>query len=154
MFQVGVVSNMVSSYLAVPLMLPHGQGFIVHTLAPVQYEHPVGRAALSYDLRAIDRMAHGMAEELRPYNIAVVALGIGWLRTGYLLDESKTDDLNAYKFGDLWQSQSTQYVGWAVVALATDPDLMQKARQLHRTADLGREYGFTDIDGRHPGEPG
>jgi hypothetical protein len=98
-------------------------------------------------------MAHGMAEELRPYNIAVVALGIGWLRTRYLLHESKTDDLNAYKVGDLWQTQSTQYVGRAVVALATDPDLMQKTGQLHRTADLGREYGFTDIDGRHPGEP-
>jgi dehydrogenase/reductase SDR family protein 1 len=38
-----------------------------------------------------------------------------------------------------------------VVALASDPERMQRTGQVLIVADLGREYGFTDIDGRQPG---
>jgi hypothetical protein len=34
--------------------------------------------------------------------------------------------------------------------LATDPDVMDKTGQMLHTRDLGREYGFCDIDGKQP----
>jgi hypothetical protein len=112
---------------------------------------------ISEDITPLSLLIRAHAPDQIPpidFGYPIICGGTGdWLRTRYLLHESKTDDLNAYKVSDLWQTQSRQYVGPAVVALATNPDLMQKTGQRHRTGDLGREYGFTDIDGRHPGEP-
>ena len=36
------------------------------------------------------------------------------------------------------------------MALARDPDVMEKSGQVLTVGDLAREYGFTDIDGRQP----
>lgn len=36
------------------------------------------------------------------------------------------------------------------LALATAPNLMEKSGQVFVAAELGLEYGFTDIDGRQP----
>jgi len=48
------------------------------------------------------------------------------------------------------QTESPEYVGRAVVALATDPDVMEKTGRILQTRELGREYGFVDIDGGQP----
>jgi hypothetical protein len=50
----------------------------------------------------------------------------------------------------LKESESVEYGGRAVVALATAPDVMEKTERILHTRDLGREYGFTDIDGKEP----
>jgi hypothetical protein len=34
------------------------------------------------------------------------------------------------------------------VALAADPNVMERSGQVVRVGDLARSYGFTDIDGR------
>jgi len=47
-------------------------------------------------------------------------------------------------------SETPFYVGRAVVALATDPNVMQKLGKVLTVGNLAREYGFTDIDGRQP----
>ena len=46
------------------------------------------------------------------------------------------------------QTESVEYIGQAVVALATDPNVMEKSGSVLTVGDLAREYGFTDIDGR------
>ena len=48
----------------------------------------------------------------------------------------------------LWKTESTQYTGRAVIALASDPKVMEKSGKVLTVGDLAREYGFTDIDGR------
>ena len=50
----------------------------------------------------------------------------------------------------LAQTESVEYAGRAVVALSTDPKVMKKTGRILHTRDLGREYGFTDIDGQDP----
>jgi hypothetical protein len=47
---------------------------------------------------------------------------------------------------------SPAYAGRAVVALASDPNVLDKAGQAPslEVPALAREYGFTDIDGRQP----
>jgi hypothetical protein len=46
------------------------------------------------------------------------------------------------------QTESVEYIGRAVVALATDPNVMEKSGSVLTVGALAREYGFTDIDGR------
>jgi hypothetical protein len=47
-------------------------------------------------------------------------------------------------------SETPSYIGRAVVALASDPDVIEKTGQPLHVGNLAREYGFTDIDGRQP----
>jgi hypothetical protein len=47
-------------------------------------------------------------------------------------------------------SETPYFVGRAVVALASDPRVAQKAGRTLTSWDLAREYGFTDVDGRQP----
>ena len=50
--------------------------------------------------------------------------------------------------GDLSITNSTQYVGRAVVALLTDPNVDRFSGQQLRTGDVAAIYGFPDTDGR------
>jgi hypothetical protein len=45
------------------------------------------------------------------------------------------------------QTESVEHIGRAVVALAADPDAMEKSGSVLTVGDLAREYGFTDVDG-------
>lgn len=147
MFTAGVRSHMVTSRFALPLMLPHRHGLIVNTTAKMADSYLGG---LFYDVAktAVNRMALGMAHDLRKYHIAVVALSPGWMRTEKVLEHFKTDEQNWHKVPDLRKTESTQYIGRTVVALATDPNVVQKSGHLLEVGDLARAYGFTDIDGR------
>jgi hypothetical protein len=65
------------------------------------------------------------------------------------LEPDRGDDLPtaAPAFGS---SESPRYVGRAVAALAEDPNRSRWNQQSVTSADLAREYGFTDVDGRRP----
>ena len=147
MLKAGVWSHMVTSCYAVPLMLPQRQGLIVNTtLAVKAYD---GGWLFYYTAKtAINHMTLGMARDLRPHGVAVVGLSPGWMRT-----EAVMNDTPPHKrpVGEaLRESESVEYGGRAVVALATDPRVMDKTGCILHTRDLGREYGFADIDGREP----
>jgi NAD(P)-dependent dehydrogenase (short-subunit alcohol dehydrogenase family) len=147
MFTVGVRAHLVASRFAVRLMLPHQQGLIVNTIA---WDRDKYLGNLYYDVakNAIARMAYGMALELRKYNIAAVALAPGFMRTERVLDYFKTNEQNYHRVDALSRTESTQYIGRAVAALAADLNVMQKSGSVLTVGDLAREYGFTDIDGR------
>lgn len=49
-------------------------------------------------------------------------------------------------------AESVEFAGKAVANLAADPEVMRKTGRIQLTADLAREYGFTDVDGRVHGE--
>ena len=51
---------------------------------------------------------------------------------------------------DLSNSESPEFTGRAVVALAADADVLRHSGQVRVVADLAREYGFTDVDGATP----
>lgn len=152
MFRVGLRSHMTASYFAAPLMLSskRQRRLIVNTT--VAMEEAGYPANLFYWLSkvAINRMTYKMAEELKKRRVAVVALAPGWLRTAHILQHYETDDRNAHKISALQGSESTEYAGRAVVALATDAQVMEKTGRVLRTRELGPEYGFTDVDGRQP----
>ncbi|MFW9932175.1 MAG: hypothetical protein ACFFDR_05910, partial [Candidatus Thorarchaeota archaeon] len=48
------------------------------------------------------------------------------------------------------KTESTRYVGRAIVTLATDADVFEKTGKTLTTGELAREYAFTDLDGLQP----
>jgi len=66
-----------------------------------------------------------------------------------------TDDrtekvMEAAQLLDLSNSESPDFIGRAVAALAGDPDVRRYSGKVLVAAALAREYGFTDIDGKTP----
>jgi hypothetical protein len=51
---------------------------------------------------------------------------------------------------DLSNSESPEFIGRVIAALARDPHLMERSGQVCVAAALAREYGVRDVDGREP----
>ena len=77
----GVRNHLLASRAAVPSMLQRRAGLVVTTTF-WDWDRYI-RGNLVYDLAksAMNRLAFGMAEELRPHGIASVAVSPGWMRT-------------------------------------------------------------------------
>ena len=153
MLRRGVHTHIITSRYAVPLMVPRRQGLIVEITDGDRFNY---RGNLFYDLVKVSviRLAYAMAEELRPHNIAALAVTPGFLRSEAMLEHFGVTE-------ETWQeaarmdphfiaSETPYYVGRAVAALATDPQVAEKSGSVLSSWDLAEEYGFTDIDGRQP----
>jgi dehydrogenase/reductase SDR family member 1 len=138
-FQAGVRAHYVASVLAAPMMIAQHSGLIVNISFFAAQRNDRG-VAYGVAKAASDRMAGCMAQELRDYNVAAVSLYPGLVRTESVL---KADF-------DLSNSESPQFIGRAVAALAIDPQIMKKTGQILIAAALALEYGFVDIDGKQP----
>jgi NAD(P)-dependent dehydrogenase (short-subunit alcohol dehydrogenase family) len=152
MLVAGVRATMVASYFAARLMVPARRGLIVATSldkGPDDWNvehHQGGPFSVFYDTAkaAINRMVMGMAVDLSPHRIAVIAISPGWMRTEAVM---RANDLTP---DFLARTQSVEYVGRAVAALATDRHVFAKTGQIMRVGQLAREYGFVDVDGTQP----
>jgi NAD(P)-dependent dehydrogenase (short-subunit alcohol dehydrogenase family) len=102
----------------------------------------IGNALYGVAKTATDRLAADMAYELREHNVTAVSLYPGLVRTEGVMA--------AAQFFDLSNSESPQFIGRAVAALAADREVMKKSGQVLVAASLALEYGFTDIDGKQP----
>jgi NAD(P)-dependent dehydrogenase (short-subunit alcohol dehydrogenase family) len=148
MFDRGVRNHFLASRIAAPLFIRQGRGLIVTTSYWDRGNYLRGN--LFYDLAkaAMNRLAFGMAEELRPHGVASLAVVPGWMRTEFVLASAHADESNWRDYPHFARTESPRYVGRAVAALAADPAVMRKSGGIHRVGDLAVEYGFTDIDGR------
>jgi NAD(P)-dependent dehydrogenase (short-subunit alcohol dehydrogenase family) len=91
---------------------------------------------------ATDKMTADMATELKRHGVTVVSLYPGLVRTEKVME--------AAQWLDLTNSESPEFIGRAVAALATDPDVLRHTGKVLVAAALAKEYGFTDIDGTTP----
>jgi NAD(P)-dependent dehydrogenase (short-subunit alcohol dehydrogenase family) len=150
MFDRGVRNHLVASRCAAPLMVRRKRGLIATTTFWDRGHYLRGN--LFYDLAkaSMTRLAFGMAEELKPHGVASVAVSPGWMRTEFVLAGHKTDEAHWHERPALARTESPRYLGRAVAALAGDAEVLRKSGEALRVADLAREYGFTDIDGRQP----
>jgi NAD(P)-dependent dehydrogenase (short-subunit alcohol dehydrogenase family) len=150
MFTAGVRAHLTAARLAVPLMLPQRRGLIVSTTANLD-ALPYLRN-LFYDLskNAVARMAWAMAQELREHGIAALAVAPGFMRTERVVEAFRRAGASAALDGPGGPKETTAYLGRAIVALASDDQVIEKSRQLVEVGTLAREYGFTDIDGTQP----
>jgi NAD(P)-dependent dehydrogenase (short-subunit alcohol dehydrogenase family) len=143
MFTSGVRAALIASRFAVPLMLPRKRGLIINITA---WDRDKFLVNVFYDVAkgAINRMTYGIARELKPYNVAAIALAPGFMRTERVAAAFEAGGNKDY----LNFTESPEYVGRAVVALAADEKIMEKSGRVLAVGDVADEYGFTDIDGR------
>lgn len=140
MIAAGVRSAFVASQLAAQRMVRERRGLIVHISSWAAQKY-VGNVLYGVAKAATDKMATDMAHELKAHGVTVVSLYPGLVRTEAVL---------AAGVFDLSNSESPEFIGRVVSALASDPGSLRWSGQVVVAAALAREYGFTDIDGSQP----
>lgn len=140
MMEAGVRAAFTTSQEAARRMVPAGRGLIVLLSHWAARKH-VGNVLYGVSKAATDKMAADMAHELRDHGVAVVSLYPGLVRTEAVL---------AAGVFDLSNSESPEFIGRAVAALAGDPEVMRHSGRVVVAARLAEEYGFTDVDGSTP----
>lgn len=148
MFDRGVRNHVIACHAAAPLFVRQRRGLIVTTTFWDRGRYLKGN--LFYDLAksAMNRLAFAVAEELRPHGVTSVAVSPGWMRTELVLAGFQADERTWAQHPGLARTESTRYLGRAVVALAADPRVQEKSGSVQLVGELAREYGFTDVDGR------
>jgi NAD(P)-dependent dehydrogenase (short-subunit alcohol dehydrogenase family) len=129
-------------------MAKERRGLIVHVTDNQHDEPSAYRGQILHDMahECINRLVTGMSLQGKSSNITVVGLNPGFMRTERVLAFMTSDALKKQFRFDL--SESPEYIGRAVAALAADPEVNAKTGQLLLVANLASEYSFTDIDGR------
>jgi len=156
MIERGLKAHLLATYFAIPLMIEsasaaartkssHTPGLIASTIA-WDHDKYIGNF---YDLakHSIVRLLWGLAMELRQHRIATVALAPGFMRTERVMSHAN-GEADWKKIPWLKKSESPEYLGRAVAALARDAGLMRKSGKAFHVGELAREYGFTVTDGR------
>jgi dehydrogenase/reductase SDR family protein 1 len=141
MFGAGVRAHYRASQLAAPSMIARRRGLIVNISFWAAQKH-VGNVAYGVSKAATDKLSADMAAELKPHGVAVVSLYPGLVRTEKVMESAQ--------WLDLTNSESPEFIGRAVAALAKDPDVLRHTGRVLVAASLGIEYGFTDVDGKSP----
>ncbi|MEA3204036.1 MAG: hypothetical protein QOI63_1716 [Thermoplasmata archaeon] len=136
-----VRAHFAASRAAAPLMLPRKAGLIV-TVGFDPRRFYLGNVPYDTAKAAKDRMAWGMALELRGHGIASVSLTPGFVRTERVAAVTQGIPLP--------DAQSPFYAGRAVAHLAADKGILAWTGRNLDVGDLARHYGFTDVDGRQP----
>jgi NAD(P)-dependent dehydrogenase (short-subunit alcohol dehydrogenase family) len=140
MVTAGVRAAFVASQHAARIMVLPRRGLIVH-ISFWSAQKYIANTLYGLAKAATDKMAKDMAHELRPHGVTVVSLYPGLVRTEAVL---------AAGVFDLTNSESPEFIGRAVAALAGDPNVIRRSGSVLVAAALAQEYGFTDVDGRQP----
>lgn len=141
MFDAGVRAHYVASSLAAPIMVKQNSGLIVNISYWASQRNDRG-VAYGTAKAATDKLTATMAYEFKKYNVTVISLYPGLVRTESVLKEEEHFDLS--------NSESPEFVGRAISALALDSNVIAKTGKICIAAQLAAEYNFTDIDGKQP----
>ena len=153
MWERAVLTHLITSQQAVPLLLRHRGGLIIEITDGVGGEY---RGNLAYDLtkQAVNRLALAQAEELREHGITALAVTPGFLRSEAMLDHFEVTEASWHdavaKDPHFAASETPHFVGRAIAALAADPKVSTRTGQVLTSWNLAEEYDVTDIDGSRP----
>jgi NAD(P)-dependent dehydrogenase (short-subunit alcohol dehydrogenase family) len=143
MMDAGLRAAFVASQHAARLMVPAGRGLIVNVSFWAAQKR-IGNVPYGVSKAATDKLTADMAEELRPHGVAAMSLYPGLVRTEAVVEAAKAGVF------DLTESESPQFLGRVVAALADDPGLMARSGTVVVAAAAAAELGVVDIDGRQP----
>lgn len=141
MFSAGVRAHYHASQIAARTMVERRRGLIVSISSWAAQKH-AGNVAYGVSKAATDKMVADMATELRPHGVTAVSLYPGLVRTEKVME--------AAAWLDLSNSESPEFIGRAIAALAADPDVLRHSGRVLVAAGLAADYGFTDVDGKSP----
>lgn len=138
-----------TSVHAVRIMSKRQGGLIVHVTDNYHGDPSQYRGQILHDVghECLNRLIMGMSMQIKKLKIAIVGLNPGFMRTERVLMHMTTEKAKKQFRFDL--SESPEYIGRAVAALAGDDKAHAKNGQLLWAAELAKEYGFTDTDGRY-----
>jgi NAD(P)-dependent dehydrogenase (short-subunit alcohol dehydrogenase family) len=147
LWDVGMRSHYSASWYGAPLLLKSSRGLVVNTSSfggRIYMHGPAYGAGKA----ATDKMAHDMAVDFKPYNVAVVSIWMGLLLTErtkavFEAEPEMYQDMAA-------TAEHPEFTGRVIDALFKDPALMEKSGKVLIGAELGQEYGITDINGKSP----
>lgn len=156
--RLGVETHIVTSRYAIPLLIRRPGGLVVEvTDGTEEFNGPRYRHPFYYDLAKYGplRMVRALAEELPEYGASAVCVTPGWLRSEFMLDTAFKVTEENWRDGTAQNphfaiSESPVFVGRAVAALASDPDVARFNGSSLSSGGLAQEYGFTDVDGSAP----
>lgn len=159
MLERALFTHILTSRYGAPLMVARGSGLIIEVGDGDTLDY---RGTFLYDLvkTSVMRLAFGMAEDLRTkgegraQGVTALALTPGYLRSEEMLENKGVTEANwrdaAKQDASFAKSETPHYIGRAVVALASDPNVHEKSGKALSTWGLVDEYGFTDLDGSQP----
>ena len=133
-------------------MVARGRGLIDR--GDRRHRRPLPRRA-TYDLvkASAIRLALGEAADLRPHGVAALALTPGFLRSEAMLDHFGVDRADTWRDAiatdsHFAYSETPHFLGRAVVALASDPAIMEKSGGRFATWDSRTSTGSTTSTAR------
>jgi len=141
MFHAGVRAHYHAAQLAAPSMIARKRGLIVNISHWAAQKH-LGNVAYGVSKAATDKLTSDLAFELKLHGVTVVSLYPGMVRTEKVME--------AAQWLDLSNSESPEFIGRAIAALAADPDVLRHTGQVLVAATVAKDYGFTDVDGKSP----
>ncbi|WP_396898057.1 SDR family oxidoreductase [Mycolicibacterium sp.] len=164
--RLGIDTHLITSHCLLPLLVDRPGGLLVEiTDGTSEFNLENYRLSVFYDLAKVagNRLAFSHGHELSPFGATAVAVTPGWLRSEMMLDNYGVTEANwrcaldparadGYPMAPpgFAESETPRFVGRGVAAIAAD---VEKARWNQRSvssAELARQYGFTDLDGRVP----
>jgi NAD(P)-dependent dehydrogenase (short-subunit alcohol dehydrogenase family) len=140
MIDAGVRAAFVASQHAARLMVPARSGLIVN-ISTWAAQRFIGNSLYGISKAATDKLTADAAHELRAHGVAVVSLYPGLVRTEAVL---------AAGVFDLSNSESPEFAGHVIAALANDPKVLESSGKVVVAAQAAQQYGISDIDGRRP----
>ena len=163
--RLGIDTHLITSHCLLPLLVSRPGGLLVEvTDGTKSFNDANFRLSVFYDLAkvAVNRLAYGHGHELEAFGATAVAVTPGWLRSEMMLDNWGVTEENWHAALDprrsdgpvappgFAESETPRYVGRGVAAIAADTQRARFNQQSVTSADLAREYRFTDLDGRQP----
>ena len=160
--RLAIETHLATSHHLLPLLIEQPGGLLVEvTDGTAEYNATNYRISVFYDLAkvAVNRLAFSQGHELEPHGATAVAITPGWLRSEMMLEafgvtEANWRDSLSGEGGSappgFAASESPRYIGRAVAALAADPERARWNQASVSSAQLARDYGFTDVDGTQP----
>ena len=163
--RLGLDTHVITSHALLPLLVARPGGLLVEVTDGTRaYNADRYRLSVFYDLvkTAVNRLAFSHGHELTPFAAIAVAVTPGWLRSEMMLDNYGVTEDNWRNALDpervdgpvappgFAESETPRFVGRAIAAVAADDTRKRWNQRSLTSAELAREYGFTDVDGRVP----
>jgi NAD(P)-dependent dehydrogenase (short-subunit alcohol dehydrogenase family) len=164
--RLGIDTHLITSHCLHPLLVERPGGLLVEvTDGTRQYNDQNFRLSVFYDLvkTAVNRLAFAHGHELERFGATAVAVSPGWLRSEMMLDNYGVDE-SSWRTAlepdradgrptappGFAESETPRYIGRGIAAIAADDARARWNQRSVTSAELAREYGFTDVDGRQP----
>ena len=149
MLNVGARSGFITSWYAAPHMVKQDKGLILFTSSPGSMHYCFGPAYGAHKAGS-DKMAFDMGVDFADAgaNVAAVSVWMGSLTTERLMGMMEAmPERFAHLEGMLESPDYTGHVAWA---LLNDPEMMRFNGKTIIGAEVGKDYGITDIGGKFP----